>query len=123
MPYLEIMISLVVGVIVGFIIAKITRGEDQTGKFKGKLLAKEAELEQYKNEVIEHFNSTEKLLMKLSETYVSMQQHLAKDAKKLLDNVELKDIPFQAKKVIDPNTPVEGQPKDYSNSASGLLSE
>ncbi|NQZ93706.1 MAG: YhcB family protein [Moritella sp.] len=123
MPYLEILISLIVGLVLGFAIAKATNKKDQTGKFKGKLLAKEAEIEQYKHDVNEHFTSTEALLMKLSDTYVEMQQHLANNAKHLLDNVAVKDIPFQTKAVIDPAEPVEGQPKDYSSTASGLLTK
>ncbi|CAM2780120.1 YhcB family protein [Moritella viscosa] len=123
MPYLEILISLVIGIIIGFSIAKITNTKDQTGKFKGKLLAKEAEIEQYKHDVNEHFTSTEELLMKLSDTYVEMQQHLASNAKHLLDNVAVKDIPFQTKEVVDPAEPIEGQPKDYSSTSSGLLNK
>ena len=123
MPYLEILISLVLGIVIGFAIAKATNTKDQTGKFKGKLLAKEAEIEQYKHDVNEHFTSTEALLMKLSDTYVEMQQHLANNAKHLLDNVAVKDIPFQTKAVIDPAEPLEGQPKDYSSTASGLLNK
>jgi hypothetical protein len=123
MPYLEILISLVIGIIIGFSIAKITNTKDQTGKFKGKLLAKEAEIEQYKHDVNEHFTSTEELLMKLSDTYEEMQQHLASNAKHLLDNVAVKDIPFQTKEVIDPSEPIEGQPKDYSSTSSGLMNK
>lgn len=123
MPYLEIISSLIIGIIIGFGIAKAMPGKNESGKLKGKLIAKEAELEQYKQSVNEHFNTTEDLLMKLSEDYVEIQQHLAKDAKTLLDNVELKDIPFQTKEVVAIDAPVEGQPKDYSNSASGLLNK
>ena len=123
MLYLEIIISLGIGIIIGFIIARVTKTEDQSGKFKGKLLAKEAEIEQYKHEVSAHFTSTEELLMKLSETYEEMQKHLAQNAKHLLDNVAVQDIPFQTKEVVDPNAPLEGQPKDYPNSASGLLNK
>jgi len=123
MPYHEIIISLIVGLALGFAIAKATNTKDQTGKFKGKLLAKEAEIEQYKHDVNEHFTSTEALLMKLSDSYIEMQQHLADNAKHLLDNVAVKDIPFQTKEVIDPAEPLEGQPKDYSSTASGLLNK
>lgn len=123
MPYLEIIISLVIGLITGFILAKSLNKKDQTGKFKGKLLAKEAELEQYKSDVAEQFNKTEELLLQLSDNYTEMQQHLAQSAKQLLDNVEVKDIPFQTRPVIDPNSPLEDQPKDYSNVASGLLNK
>lgn len=123
MPYIEIISSLIAGIIIGFIIAKTTQAKDNTGKLKGKLLAKEAELAQYKNNVNEHFNTTEELLMKLSDDYVEIQQHLAKNAKSLLDNVDLKDIPFQTKEVVAIEGPIEGQPKDYSSSASGLLNK
>lgn len=123
MPYIEILMSLIVGLVLGFAIAKLTNTKDQTGKFKGKLLAKEAEIEQYKHDVNEHFTSTEALLMKLSDSYVEMQQHLANNAKHLLDNVAIKDIPFQSKEVQDPSEPIEGQPKDYSNTSSGLLNK
>lgn len=123
MPYLEIIISLIIGLITGFILAKSLNKKDQTGKFKGKLLAKEAELEQYKGDVAAQFNKTEELLLQLSDNYTEMQQHLAKSAKQLLDNVEVKDIPFQTREVIDPNAPVEDQPKDYSSVSSGLLNK
>jgi len=123
MPYIEILMSLIVGLVLGFAIAKLTNTKDQTGKFKGKLLAKEAEIKQYKHDVNEHFISTEALLMKLSDSYVEMQQHLANNAKHLLDNVAIKDIPFQSKEVQDPAELIEGQPKDYSNTSSGLLSK
>ncbi|PKH05118.1 YhcB family protein [Moritella sp. Urea-trap-13] len=123
MPYFEILISLVIGIVIGFAIAKVTNTKDQTGKFKGKLLAKEAEIEQYKHDVNEHFNSTEALLLKLSDSYVEMQKHLANNAKHLLDNVAVKDIPFQAKEIIVPVEPLEGQPKDYSSTSSGLLNK
>lgn len=123
MPYIEIIISLCVGIIIGLVIAKATQAKNESGKLKGKLLAKEAEIEQYKNHVTEHFNTTEELLMKLSDDYVEIQKHLAENAKNLLDNVELEDIPFQTKDVASLDAPIEGQPKDYSLGASGLLNK
>jgi len=123
MPYFEIISSLCVGIIIGLVIAKATQAKNESGKLKGKLLAKEAEIEQYKNHVSEHFNTTEDLLIKLSDDYVALQQHLAENAKNLLDNVELADIPFQTKDVSGLEAPIEGQPKDYSLGASGLLNK
>lgn len=89
------------------------------------------ELEQQRQELIDHFSQTAELLETLGKDYSKLYQHMAKTSAELLPNLPAQDNPFDkvALSAKEDNTEenvtdeVTEQPKDYANGATGLFND
>jgi uncharacterized membrane-anchored protein YhcB (DUF1043 family) len=123
-------VGLLVGTIVGVVISRLTTPEYKKQKSVQKELeAAKFELEQQRQELVDHFAQTAEMLDTLGKDYTKLYQHMAKTSSELLPNLPEQDNPFDKKtamssdKVEEDQSDVNEQPKDYANGATGLLKD
>ncbi|MGR5067914.1 MULTISPECIES: Z-ring associated protein ZapG [Vibrio] len=128
MPWIYAIVGLLVGTIVGVIISRLTTPEYKKQKSVQKELeAAKFELEQQRQELVDHFAQTAEMLDTLGKDYTKLYQHMAKTSSELLPNLPEQDNPFDKKAAmsseqIEEDQPdANKQPKDYANGATGLL--
>lgn len=130
MPWIHAIVGLLVGTIVGVVISRLTTPEYKKQKSVQKELeSAKFELEQQRQELVDHFAQTAEMLDTLGKDYTKLYQHLAKTSSELLPNLPEQDNPFDKKTAMaseqikedQPN--VNEQPKDYANGATGLLKD
>ena len=127
MPWIYAIVGLLVGCVVGIIIARLT-----TPQYKNqKTLQKELDntkftLEQQRQELMDHFAQTAEMLDTIGKDYTKLYQHLAETSADLIPTMAEQDNPFiRTAAKHNPETAekemVDQQPKDYASGASGLL--
>ncbi|MDG6894643.1 YhcB family protein [Volucribacter amazonae] len=132
------LIGLVIGVILGYLILRFTKGSVK------KQVQTETELKQLKNQVAtqqqeleKHFAESAELLKNFAQDYQKLYQHFAKTSATLMPETENKALftpnllPENAQdektelEVITPETSLanhkDNPPKDYSEGSSGIL--
>ncbi|MDW2204709.1 Z-ring associated protein ZapG, partial [Vibrio sp. 1636] len=121
---------LLVGTIVGVVISRLTTPEYKKQKSVQKELeAAKFELEQQRQELVDHFAQTAEMLDTLGKDYTKLYQHMAKTSSELLPNLPEQDNPFDKKtamsseQIKEDQPEVNEQPKDYANGATGLLKD
>lgn len=130
MPWIYAIVGLLVGTIVGVVISRLTTPEYKKQKSVQKELeAAKFELEQQRQELVDHFAQTAEMLDTLGKDYTKLYQHMAKTSSELLPNLPEQDNPFDKKTAMSTEQ-IEGdqsnvneQPKDYANGATGLLKD
>ena len=75
-------IALIVGVAIGFFVARALPNAAPNGTQR-QLDDVQERFDRYQNEVVTHFNSTANLVQKLSQSYQDVQEHLAEGANRL----------------------------------------
>ncbi|MCE0494230.1 Z-ring associated protein ZapG [Vibrio salinus] len=141
MPWIYAIVGLLVGCVVGIVVARITTPQYKSQKTLHKELdnAKYA-LEQKQQDLVDHFAQTAELLDIIGKDYTKLYQHLAKTSKELVPNIPDHDNPFVktaakhnkpgiSKSVTqnnpaeepEPSTSEDQPPKDYATGATGLL--
>ncbi|HCG8412385.1 hypothetical protein CGJ95_11675 [Vibrio parahaemolyticus] len=130
MPWIYAIVGLLVGTIVGVVISRLTTPEYKKQKSVQKELeAAKFELEQQRQELVDHFAQTAEMLDTLGKDYTKLYQHMAKTSSELLPNLPEQDNPFDKKtamsseQVKEDQPEVNEQPKDYANGATGLLKD
>ncbi|MGL0950823.1 Z-ring associated protein ZapG [Vibrio vulnificus] len=132
MPWMYTIVGLLVGAIVGVVVSRLTTPEYKKQKnIKKELDVAKYELEQQRQELIDHFSQTAELLETLGKDYSKLYQHMAKTSAELLPNLPAQDNPFDkvALSAKEDNTEenvtdeVTEQPKDYANGATGLFND
>ncbi|ENT7206781.1 Z-ring associated protein ZapG [Vibrio parahaemolyticus] len=130
MPWIYAIVGLLVGTIVGVVISRLTTPEYKKQKSVQKELeAAKFELEQQRQELVDHFAQTAEMLDTLGKDYTKLYQHMAKTSSELLPNLPEQDNPFDKKTAMSSEQIKEGQPevneqpKDYANGATGLLKD
>ncbi|HFQ5214738.1 TPA: Z-ring associated protein ZapG [Vibrio vulnificus] len=132
MPWMYAIVGLLVGAIVGVVVSRLTTPEYKKQKnIKKELDVAKYELEQQRQELIDHFSQTAELLETLGKDYSKLYQHMAKTSAELLPNLSAQDNPFDkvALSAKEDNTEenvtdeVTEQPKDYANGATGLFND
>lgn len=130
MPWIYAIVGLLVGTIVGVVISRLTTPEYKKQKFVQKELeAAKFELEQQRQELVDHFAQTAEMLDTLGKDYTKLYQHMAKTSSELLPNLPEQDNPFDKKtamsseQIKEDQPEVNEQPKDYANGATGLLKD
>ncbi|XEV12804.1 Z-ring associated protein ZapG [Vibrio alginolyticus] len=128
MPWIYAIVGLLVGTIVGVVISRLTTPEYKKQKSVQKELeAAKFELEQQRQELVDHFAQTAEMLDTLGKDYTKLYQHMAKTSSELLPNLPEQDNPFDKKTAMSSETISEDQPefneqpKDYANGATSLL--
>ncbi|HHC6519137.1 TPA: Z-ring associated protein ZapG [Vibrio parahaemolyticus] len=130
MPWIYAIVGLLVGTIVGVVISRLTTPEYNKQKSVQKELeAAKFELEQQRQELVDHFAQTAEMLDTLGKDYTKLYQHMAKTSSELLPNLPEQDNPFDKKtamsseQIKEDQPEVNEQPKDYANGATGLLKD
>ncbi|SIO41017.1 Z-ring associated protein ZapG [Salinivibrio sp. ES.052] len=126
MAWINSLIFLVIGIAVGFLIARMTtRDLKQQKNMKRELEKSRYELEQYRQELVDHFAQSAELLDTLSKDYSKLYQHMAKTSSDLMPNLPDQDNPFAKRLGKITEVKKEGAssnpPRDYAGSGSGLL--
>lgn len=128
MPWIYAIVGLLVGTIVGVVISRLTTPEYKKQKSVQKELeAAKFELEQQRQELVDHFAQTAEMLDTLGKDYTKLYQHMAKTSSELLPNLPEQDNPFDKKtamyseQIKEDQPEVNEQPKDYANGATGLF--
>ncbi|KOY31028.1 Z-ring associated protein ZapG [Vibrio parahaemolyticus] len=130
MPWIYAIVGLLVGTIVGVVISRLTTPEYKKQKSVQKELeAAKFELEQQRQELVDHFAQTAEMLDTLGKDYTKLYQHMAKTSSELLPNLPEQDNPFDketamsSEQIKEDQPEVNEQPKDYANGATGLLKD
>ncbi|MFH0288475.1 Z-ring associated protein ZapG [Vibrio owensii] len=130
MPWIYAIVGLLVGTIVGVVISRLTTPEYKKQKSVQKELeAAKFELEQQRQELVDHFAQTAEMLDTLGKDYTKLYQHMAKTSSELLPNLPEQDNPFDKKtamsteQIEEDQSNANEQPKDYANGATGLLKD
>lgn len=126
-------IALVVGVVIGFAVARLLPNAAPNGTQR-QLDDVQERFDTYQNEVVTHFNSTANLVQKLSQSYQDVQEHLAEGANRLATDEQTRqrllaalhpEAPQIQRDRLTPPRSTEA-PKDYAPktpNAPGMLDE
>ncbi|PJG86535.1 YhcB family protein [Conservatibacter flavescens] len=125
-------ISLVVGVIIGYFLVRLTKGSVKKQlETENELKAVKEQVSNQKQELEKHFSESAELLKNLAQDYQKLYQHLASSSTKLLPNSEQQAL-FSQNLITNESqeasaetgehiNPARLEPKDYSEGSSGLL--
>ena len=141
MEYMYAGAWLAAGVVIGAILARIiTLRQLDQHKLKLELAESQAQLEQYRQDVSTHLETTNQLMTQLQDNYARIARHIADSRMQLVERPTesvKQDINYlsgdtaayirQSLHQIDEKRRVysiaEQQPRDYSGEASGLIKE
>lgn len=120
------LIGLIAGIIIGAVAMRFgNRKMRQQQALQHELEKNKAELEEYRQELVGHFARSAELLDNMADDYRQLYQHMAKSSNNLLPDVPGQDNPFKYRlteaEADNDQVPVDMPPRDYSDSASGLL--
>ena len=91
---LPLLITLLVGGIIGFVIYHLTLGKSKTTKQQKELDENKAELEKYKAQVNDHFNGSAELMGQVASSYQALYDHMASQSQTLLSDAETTHFPL-----------------------------
>jgi len=119
------LIGLVIGIIVGAVAMRFGNKKlREQRSMQYELEKSKAELADYREELTNHFAQSAELLDNMARDYRQLYQHMAKSSNNLLPDMPTQDNPFRYRlteaEADNDQAPVE-MPRDYSDSASGLL--
>jgi uncharacterized membrane-anchored protein YhcB (DUF1043 family) len=121
MPWIYAIVGLLVGCVVGVVIARLTTPQYKNQKSLQKRLENaQFALEQQRQELTDHFAQAAELLDTIGKDYTKLYQHLAEKSSDLLPNLPEQDNPFiktltkQDQKDKTEEPPLETPPKDYA---------
>ncbi|BFU60021.1 MULTISPECIES: YhcB family protein [Rodentibacter] len=113
-------IGLVVGVILGYLILRFTKGSvKQQVQKESELKAVKAQLEAQNEQLEKHFSESAELFKTLIGDYQKLYRHYANSSDTLLGK-NPKGL-FTQQLITAADKPNEEAPKDYSEGSSGLL--
>ncbi|CRK86047.1 Inner membrane protein YhcB [Candidatus Providencia siddallii] len=119
MIWLYILLCFIIGFIIGVLVSHYNPKLYKQKTIKVELEKKNIELEDYHKKIIKHFFYTAKLIEELEDNYYKLYQHMIYSSSELLQNLNIKDNPFNKilKKPKSKNEEffIKKQPKDYSN--------
>ncbi len=121
-----------IGLIVGFLIGRLLTKQDKSkNALKSELEKSRYDLEQYRQEMTDHFAHTAKLLSNLSKDYSKLYEHMAETSSELIPNLPEQDNPFSPTLTSSIQIPKlnldtahnkrekrDPQPKDYADSGN-----
>ncbi|MGE9552609.1 Z-ring associated protein ZapG [Erwinia amylovora] len=119
------LIGLVVGLIIGAVAMRFGNRKLREQRSQQYELEKtKAELADYREELASHFAQSAELLDNMARDYRQLYQHMAKGSNDLLPNLPGEKNPFAYQltesEADNDQAPVQ-MPRDYPDSASGLL--
>ncbi len=85
----------IIGVIVGMIATRLgTKGGKKHKELQKELEKSQYELEQYRQELVDHFAQSANLMENISKDYEKLYSHMAKTSTELMPNLPTQDNPF-----------------------------
>ncbi|MGL9769614.1 MAG: Z-ring associated protein ZapG [Sodalis sp. (in: enterobacteria)] len=125
MTWEYLLIGLVVGIIIGVVAMRFgNRKLYQQQKFQHELKKSKAELNEYREKLINHFAHSAELLDKMADDYRQLYKHMAKSSNSLLPDKCTKDNSFRYRlteaEADNDQIPLEMRQRDYPESASEL---
>ncbi|KDM92762.1 Z-ring associated protein ZapG [Photobacterium galatheae] len=132
MAWIYAILIFVAGALVGAFAARLgNKNLKQQKELQKELDKTKYQLEQYRQELIDHFARSSDLLDNLAKDYSKLYEHMAKTSAELMPNLPEQDNPFSQRistltAVAEaPESDSEEEstqpPRDYANGASGLL--
>lgn len=120
------LIGLVAGIIIGAVAMRFgNRKLRQQQTLQHELEKSKAELDEYREKLTSHFARSAELLDNMADDYRQLYQHMAKSSNSLLPDQRREDNPFRYRlteaEADNDQILAEMQPRDYPESASGLL--
>lgn len=105
MTVFVMIMAVLIATVVGYFIGRLGRGDTQQMKLEHEkqLRAVEQELEDYRQQVTEHFKGTSQLVEQMNENYRAVYMHLAEGAQQLTDEkaiLEVAPSPLIAEKEV-----------------------
>jgi len=121
-------IFIIIGAILGFFIARISQGSGSQQKLRSELKQARQELDQYRQQVADHFAGSAELLEQLARQQQQVYQHMAEQANNLLNEADAKSLEFYqyehalvSPSETDASNDEDLPPRDYANERSGLM--
>ncbi|MDC9594534.1 Z-ring associated protein ZapG [Xenorhabdus sp. IM139775] len=120
------LIGLIIGFIVGALAVRFGSSKlRQQNALQAELEKNQAELEEYRKELVSHFARSAELLDNMARDYRQLYQHMAKSSNELMPDMPVQNNPFDYRlgesdaetNKVAANMP----PRDYSEGASGLF--
>ncbi|MGF1685839.1 DUF1043 family protein [Photobacterium japonica] len=132
MAWIYALLVFLAGAIVGAFATRLNnKGLKQQKELKKELDKSKYELEQFRQELVDHFAQSSELLDNIAKDYSKLYEHMAKTSTELMPNLPDQDNPFARR--ISTLEAVKGnqaakdssqdQPRDYANGATGLFND
>ncbi|KLV06198.1 membrane protein [Photobacterium aquae] len=126
MAWIYALLIFIAGAIVGAFAARLgNKGLKQQKELKKELDKSKYELEQFRQELVDHFAQSSELLDNIAKDYSKLYEHMAKTSTELMPNLPEQDNPFSRRistlESVKKTDEAQGQPRDYANGATGLL--
>ncbi len=124
----------IIGIIVGIIATRLgTKGGKKQKELQKELEKSQYELEQYRQELVDHFAQSANLMENISKDYEKLYSHMAKTSTELMPSLPTQDNPFSAMPATlsvennteekHPDTPQEETVEASEEKATEALSE
>ncbi|MCQ1057168.1 Z-ring associated protein ZapG [Photobacterium sp. DNB23_23_1] len=129
MAWIYALLIFIAGAIVGAFATRLSnKGLKQQKELKKELEKSKYELEQFRQELVDHFAQSSDLLDNIAKDYSKLYEHMAKTSTELMPNLPAQDNPFARRistleAVKDTKEAQDEQPRDYANGATGLLKD
>ena len=128
MAWIYALLIFAAGAIAGAFAARLgTKSLKQQKELQKDLDKSRYELEQYRQELVDHFARSSELLDNIAKDYSKLYEHMAKTSTELMPNLPEQDNPFSRRiSTLAPVTEtgeVRDQPRDYASGATGLLKD
>lgn len=131
---MTIWVSAIIGFLAGILLTVIALRFTNKSVQEQKSLKKEIEkskyeLEQFRQELVDHFARSADLLDSVAKDYSKLYDHMAKTSSELMPNLPAQDNPF-AQRITHNHSAhthspdvaaVDEPPRDYANGATGLF--
>lgn len=121
-------VTLLVGVFIGFLISKATGHGGHSGNLKNQMDSLQERFTSYQSEVITHFNTTAALSNKISQDYQEMQAHLMHSVESLVTDTDLRtkllaELKQETGTASLGYDTVEGSSSDLDNKVTAVLED
>ncbi|MFD2178817.1 Z-ring associated protein ZapG [Veronia pacifica] len=129
MTLINALVFLIIGIVIGFFLSRLTSGNpSQQKELKKDLEKSRYELAQYRQDLVDHFSHSAELLDNISKDYSKLYKHMANVSSEMVPDLPPQDNPFTKKiskiaDVSDKEKEHQEPPRDYSEGSSGLLRE
>ncbi|OLQ80426.1 hypothetical protein BIT28_16995 [Photobacterium proteolyticum] len=128
MAWIYALLIFAAGAIVGAFAARLgNKSLKQQKELKKDLDKSKYELEQYRQELVDHFACSSELLDNIAKDYSKLYEHMAKTSSELMPNLPDQDNPFARRistlEAVADTGDIQDQPRDYANGATGLLKD
>ena len=91
---IPLLLALIAGGLIGFLIYHLTLGKSKASKQQEELDKNKIELETYKTQVNEHFNSSAELMGQVANSYQALYNHMADQSQSLLGEIATTQFPL-----------------------------